>query len=130
MFPEWWRMMNGAAQMWLAVPQVIAMRGARIAAGGLAPGADDRRELARMVTEKTAAAGESAVAVTAQLWRIGWDLSLAPMRWWWATWTHAATRARLASPAVTSARIVDGALAPVRRRVTANAKRLRRRKRR
>jgi len=121
-FPQWWRMMDGAARMWVAVPQVMMMRGARIAASGLAPLADDRRELTRMVTEKTSAAGESAMAVTAQLWRTNWELVFAPLRWW-AVWARAANSAGLA-PAVASANLIHAATAPVRRRVAANAKRL------
>jgi hypothetical protein len=129
MFPEYWRMMNGAAQMWLTVPQVIALRSARMATGGFAPGAADRRELARMVAEKTAATGESMIGMTLQLWRSSWELALAPARWWWRAWMSAASLART-TPAAAAARIVDSGLAPVRRRVRANAKRLTRRKRR
>lgn len=129
MFPEYWRMMNGAARMWLAVPHVIALRTARIAAGGIAPPAADRRELARMMGEKTAAAGASAVGMTLQLWRSGWELALAPARWWWQAWTNAASLAR-ATPAAAAVKIVESGLAPVRRRVRANAKRLTRGKRR
>jgi hypothetical protein len=119
-FPQWWRMLDGAAQMWVAVSQMMAMRGARIADSGVAPLADGRRELTRMVTEKTAAGGESAMSVTAQLWRTNWELAFVPLRWW-AAWARAANGI---APAVTSANLVQGATAPPRRRVAANAKRL------
>ena len=119
MFPQWWRMLDDAAQMWVAVSQMMAMRGARSADSGLAPLADGRRELTRMVTEKTAAGGESAMSVTAQLWRTNWELAFVPLRWWTA-WARAANGI---APAVTSANLVHGATEPIRRRVAANAKR-------
>ena len=97
--------------------------------------ADTRRELARMVHEKTAAAGESATAIALQVWRTNWELALMPMRLWWGMWAGAARWPAFApQPAATrqlvaaASKIVPSALAPVRRRVTANAKRLRRRK--
>jgi hypothetical protein len=117
-------------------PQVIWMRSARVGMDGFAPRADTRRELARMVHEKTAAAGESATAVAFQMWRTNWELALMPMRLWWGMWAGAARWPAFGPvPAAASkqlvaaaSRIVPSGLAPVRRRVTANAKRLRRRK--
>lgn len=123
---SWWHMVDDAAKIWFAAPQVIALRSARILAGGLAPRADDRRELARMVNEKTAAAGESATAMAVQAWRTSWELSLLPLRLWWGMWTGGA-RATPFAAATAASRIAQSGLAPVRRRVTANAKRLRRR---
>jgi hypothetical protein len=141
---QWWRTVYSASRIWVDAPQVIALRSARMLAGGFAPRADDRRELARMVHEKTAAAGESATAVAVQLWKTNWELAMMPLRWWWGMWagaarwkpfvpasgplllmTPAAGQKQLAAAA---SRIVHSSLEPVRRRVTANAKRLRRRK--
>jgi hypothetical protein len=132
---QWWRTTYSAARIWMEAPQVIWMRSARVGMEGLAPRADTRRELARMVHEKTAAAGESATAVALQMWRTNWELALMPMRLWWGMWGGAgrwspfgpmpAASKQLAAAA---SKIVPSALAPVRRRVTANAKRLRRRK--
>jgi hypothetical protein len=141
MLTQWWRMVDGAAQIWLVAPQVIAMRSARMLADGFAPRAGTRREIARMVNEKTAAAGESATGMAFQLWRTNWELALMPARLWWRAWSGA-TRWTPFAPAgdllamatapqrlaTAASRIVPSGLAPVRRRVTANAKRLRRRK--
>ena len=132
---QWWRTVDGAAQIWMGAPQVILMRSARVGMDGFAPRADTRRELARMVHEKTAAAGESATAVAVQLWKTNWELAMMPLRWWWGMWAGAARRSAFGPVpaaskqlAAAASRIVPSGLAPVRRRVTANAKRLRRRK--
>jgi hypothetical protein len=132
---QWWRTVYGASEIWAAAPQVIALRSARVLADGFAPRADTRRELARMVQEKTAAAGESATAIVLQMWRTNWELALTPMRLWWSMWAGAARSSPFGPvPAASrqlvaaASKIVPSGLAPVRRRVTANAKRLRRRK--
>jgi hypothetical protein len=132
---QWWRTVYGAAQIWMAAPQVILMRSARVGMDGFAPRADTRRELARMVHEKTTAAGESATAVALQMWRTNWELALMPMRLWWGMWAGAARWSPLGPVPLASrqlvaaaSKIVPSGLAPVRRRVTANAKRLRRRR--
>ena len=48
---QWWRAASSVAEIWIATPQVIAVRSARMFAAGLAPRADDRREFSRMVSE-------------------------------------------------------------------------------
>ena len=132
---QWWRTVYSASEIWVAAPQVIALRSARVLADGFAPRADTRRELARMVHEKTAVAGESATAMALQMWRTNWELALMPARLWWSMWAGTTRRSPFGPvPAASkqlvaaASRIVPGGLAPVRRRVTANAKRLRRRK--
>ena len=140
---QWWRTVSDAAQIWIAAPQVISLRSARVLADGFASRADTRRELVRMVQEKTAAAGESAAAVALQVWKANWELALMPVRLWWGMLGGAARRAPIipaggllpvapvAAPkqlAAAASRIVQSGLTPVRRRVTANAKRLRGRK--
>ena len=132
---QWWRTVYGASEIWAAAPQVIALRSARVLADGFAPRADTRRELARMVQEKTAATGESATALVLQMWRTNWELALTPMRLWWSMWAGVARSSPFGPvPAASkqlvaaASKIVPSGLAPVRRRVTANAKRLRRRK--
>jgi hypothetical protein len=140
---QWWRTVTDAAQIWSAAPQVISLRSARVFADGFASRADTRRELERMVQEKIAAAGESAAAVALQVWRMNWELALTPLRLWWGMAGAGARRASFMTAggllpvapvtapkqlAVAASRIVQSGLAPVRRRVTANAKRLRRRK--
>ena len=132
---QWWRTVYSASEIWMAAPQVILMRSARVGMDGFAPRADTRRELARMVQEKTAAAGESATAIVLQMWRTNWELALTPMRLWGSMWAGAARSSPFGPvPAASkqlvaaASKIVPSGLAPVRRRVTANAKRLRRRK--
>lgn len=138
---QWLRTAYGAAQIWISAPQVIALRSARVLAEGFAPRADTRRELARMVQEKIAAGRESAAAMTLEAWRMNWELALMPLRLWWGIWLGVARWAPFAPArgplpvaavpkqlAAAASRIVQSGLTPVRRRVTANAKRLRRRK--
>lgn len=135
---QWWRTVSDAAQIWIAAPQVISLRSARVFADGLASRAETRRELVRMVQEKAAAAGESAAAVTLQVWKTNWELALMPLRLW-SGMAAGGMRPNMPAdallpvlPAVpvaaAAARVVQSGLTPVRRRVTANAKRLRRRK--
>ncbi|HSD53347.1 MAG TPA: polyhydroxyalkanoate granule-associated phasin [Burkholderiales bacterium] len=138
---QWWRTASEAAQIWIAAPQVISLRSARLLADGFASRAGTRRELARMVQEKADAAGESAAAVALQVWRTNWELALMPLRLCWGVGAGVARWAPfmsvggplpvapVAAPKQTAAiasRIVRSGLTPVRRRVTANAKRLRR----
>jgi len=121
-FGQWFRTFHGAAQIWATAPQVIALRSARVLADGFVPRADTQRELGRMVHEKFAAASESATAMALQAWKTNWELALMPARLWSGLWAG--------TLAAAPARIAQSGLTPVRRRVTANAKRLRRRKRR
>jgi len=131
-----------------AAPQVIAQRTARMIAAGPAPGARDRREFARMGQEKFAAAGESMSAMAGPMLRMNQELARAAMRQWWNVWTAAAQssgtprkRAAAVQRAIAReiaagatdagvgtalARVVDRGLQPIERRVSANAKRLRR----
>jgi hypothetical protein len=134
---QWWRTVSDAAQIWTAAPQVIALRSVRVLADRFALRADTRRELARMAQEKTAAAGESAAAVALQVWKTNWELALIPLRLWWGMGAGAAWRAPFMPVsggaaqkqlAAAASRIAQSGLRPVHRRVTANAKRLRRRK--
>jgi len=90
-----------AFELSIAAPQVIAHRTARMLRAGPSPGARDRREFQRMGTEKVFAFWESMFAM-------GWAA-------WSAPWS--------------AAKIMEKGLAPLHRRTTANARRLRRRKR-
>ena len=94
----------------MLAPQVIAMRTARMMAAGASPSARDRREFHRMGTEKVFAAWEAMNAMSLY----------AMQQWWTAAWL---TPWSLAS---TTTRMFDKGLAPVHRRASANARRLRR----
>ena len=134
-------------QMWeiaVAAPQVVAHRTVRKARSGPTRPTADRKELTRMTQEKFEAFGESAGAMAAEivkanlaLWpsvvRTGWTL---PSGMWIPTARagsrRSASRSALAAAAVPRivssavSRVLAKGLAPVRRRATANAKRLRR----
>jgi hypothetical protein len=91
-----------AVELSIAVPQVIAHRTARMLAAGASPSARDQLEFQRMSTEKVFALWESMTAMYMQAW-------LTPF---------------------TAAKIMAKGMDPIHRRATANARRLRRRKRR
>jgi len=93
-----------AAELCLVAPQVVALRSLRT---------HDAREMQRMGTEKVQAYWESVNAMT-----------LAASRYWWTAWTSPWSAAAGAS------RILEQGLAPVHRRASANARRLRRVRRR
>jgi len=134
-------------QVWeiaVAAPQVMAHRSARVARSGPTPTTADRKELTRMTQEKFEAFGESANAMAAELvkanlalWssvvRAGRTLpSAMRMPTARAGSRRSASRSALAAAAVPRivssavSRVIAKGLAPVHRRATANAKRLRR----
>jgi hypothetical protein len=124
-----------AWQMWLAVPQVIVIRTARLASAGVFPGAHDRKEFALMGQEKLAAFSESASAMTTQLYRMNQEMALNGIRQWWNIWMRpwlafspVTRKPTVPSPLLPSpaslARVVDKGLAPIQKRATRNAKRL------
>jgi hypothetical protein len=147
--PIWWK---NAAQTWeiaLAAPFVVAARSARLLTGQASPTARDSRERFLMGYEKFETFGESLMAMSAQAWRLNLDLVAQSARYWWAAWpgmipaartttvladAHAAMLRNAAAGttrlAAAAPRIAQKGLKPVHRRVTANAKRLRRVKRR
>lgn len=81
----------------MAVPQVIAHRTARMLAAGANPSARDRLEFQRMGIEKAFAFWESMHAM------------------WWSAWLAPWSAAKM----------MEKGIAPVHRRATANARRLR-----
>jgi hypothetical protein len=91
-----------AFELSIAAPQVIAHRTARMVRAGASPSARDRSEFQRMGTEKVFAFWESMNAM------------------WWAAW----------SAPWSAAKIMEKGLAPLHRRTTANARRLRKRRKR
>jgi len=96
----WW---SNALTMWeisLAAPQVIAHRTSRMARAGSSPSARDRKEFIRMGQEKAEAFGESVFAMGIRLWQAQ------------------------QGAATSLSSLVRLGMAPVHRRVTANARRL------
>jgi hypothetical protein len=133
---SWWFNALKVWEMWMAVPQVIAMRIARFASAGIFPGARDRKEFALMRQEKLAAFSESASAMTTQFYRMNQEIALNGIRQWWSIWTkpwlalgsHAPRKRVIAPPLLPSpaavARVAEKGLAPIHRRATRNARRL------
>lgn len=118
-----------AAELAVAVPQVIAHRLTRLALAGPAPSGRDRREFQRMGTEKAAAFAESWNAMARQTLDANQTLASSFLRAFWSparAQASAKSAARQAGRAVTA--IVRAGLAPVHRRAVANAKRLSRTK--
>lgn len=122
------------AELWIAVPSVIAQRTSRMLAAGANPSPSDRAEMQLMVNEKTQAFYESFVAMAARQQRAQVEWWLAALRAWWTPWTGASARAHgSASQRALQRRlardwhaIFDQGLAPIHRTATANARRLRR----
>src|SRR5215470_16583435 len=110
------RVATQAVELALAVPQVMSHRLARLARAGASPTARDRREFERMGVEKLFAFYESWNAMLLELFRVNLDLALSPFR----IWSFGRGRQR-------GLRILGAGLAPIHRRATANARRLRRR---
>lgn len=115
-----------AAEMALAVPQVVAHRLARMALAGHNPSERDQREFALMSAEKTAAFNESWGAMVAATLRANqqmatsmWTTALFPWSKYSATPNAMAARYQQAALGV-----LDKGLAPVHRRAVANARRL------
>ena len=119
-----------AADLALAVPQVVMHRVTRMAASGPKLSARDRKEFERMVAEKNAAFGESWNAMAVQAVLANQALAAS----FFKAFLDAA-RGRKPSAARSAAQLQRAALgvlgkglAPVHRKAVANAKRLRRTK--
>lgn len=115
-----------AAELALAVPQVIAHRVTRMAIAGPAPVARDRREFQRMSAEKLAAFNESWNAMSLQAFRANQQLAMSFLQALWLPWAAPKASTRSASRQIGSAvwGIAAKGMAPVHRRAVANAKRL------
>ncbi len=95
------------------------MRTARMLAAGANPSAHDRREFERMRTEKVQAVWESLNVMGLEIAKAQQQYALFAMRQWWSPWVSPW------SMAADAMRILDKGLAPVHRRASANARRLR-----
>lgn len=127
---EWWQLLRSAGEIGSTAPQVIQRRTTRMldsAAGrrrGSRARAADQREFTRMLSEKLTA-GQ-------QAHRAAWEASLRMQRRWLQSWfgllaapTPGRLRAAGERTARDATRVARQALAPVRRRVRSNARRLR-----
>jgi uncharacterized protein (DUF2062 family) len=99
------------------------MRTARMLAAGVNPSARDRRELERMGTEKVLAFWESMNAMTLEMAKAQQQFALTAMRQWWSPWVSPW------SVGAAAAKVLEKGLAPVQKRASANARRLRKRRR-
>ena len=120
-----------AVELGVAVPQVIAHRALRMAMAGVSPSARDRREFRRMGAEKIFALGESWNAMAAEAFLANQRIALSVMQSFWFPWLGA-EKPKSASKQMSDAAldILGQGVAPIHRRVVANAKRLGRARRR
>jgi len=121
-----------STELALAIPQVVAHRVARMANAGPTPSARDLKEFNRMLAEKPIAFAQAWQAMATQTVLAGQAMVFSFASSFWS----ASTRGRI-TPAKVAAQLQGAALgvlgkglAPVHRRTTANARRLRRSKRR
>jgi hypothetical protein len=140
----WWQPWMQMWEIAVAAPEVVTHRTARMAQSGPTRSSADRKELTRMIQEKFEAFGESASAMAAEIVRANLALWPSVLRAGGtlpsATWmpTAQAGSRRFASKSALTAvavprivssvtsRVLAKGFAPVHRRATANAKRLRR----
>jgi len=101
-----------AAELALVAPQVVALRSLRM---------HDRQEMQRMSSEKVLAFWESVNAMGLQMAKANQEYALFAMRQWWSPWMSPWQTAAAAS------KVLEQGLRPIHRRVSANARRLRRR---
>ena len=99
-----------------AAPLVVAHRLGRMASAGARTDPRDRREFAGMVTEKQLAWMQSWFAMSVELLRL-------QQRWWLSVWLRGPSGFDVRGAAATW-RVADRGLAPIHRKVLANAKRL------
>ena len=119
-----------AAELALAVPQVIAHRVIRLALAGPKVSARDRKEFQRMITEKIAGFSESWVAMVRQATLANQALAGSIFRSFLSMprGKRPSATASVAQLRRAALRVLDKGVAPVHRKAVANAKRLRRTK--
>jgi hypothetical protein len=123
---EWWKLALSASEIAWYSPQVVQKRTRRLLTAPTLTRSADRKEATRMVAEKLQAGQEAQLAF--------WQQTLAmQQRMWTDPWSAAlagrSPRASLRRAGRRGARdaavLAQQVLAPVRRRVKANARRLR-----
>lgn len=129
------RLSRDAAQMAVAVPQVIAHRVGRMMAAGVVPNGRDQQEFYLMGAEKVAAFGESWTAMSWQAVTAQQQFAMWWMQTWWKValggWMNPPTLQHLSSSAqqrvfTSMLDVASQGMAPVHRRAVANARRLNR----
>lgn len=118
------RLATQGVELAFAVPEVVARRVARIALAGAAPSARDREELLRMTTEKVSAFYEAWNGMILAVWRANLRLLLSSAAWS-RPWGSANRRCSRRIVQRTAIDILASGVAPLHRRVAANARRLR-----
>lgn len=113
-----------AFELALAAPQVIALRSLQMARAGAEPSARDQREFWKMGIEKALAFNESWFAMSLQAARIQQQFAWAAVRAFWFPWAAALPSVGPRAFGRAGADVLGKGLAPVHRRVVANAKRL------
>jgi hypothetical protein len=106
------RLARQATELAIAVPQVMAHRLTRMALAGASPNARDRREFHGMGQEKMVAFWQSWFA-------IGWAVTEASQKSWIAMLSGARV------PMLDAQAVLSKGMAPVHKKATANARRLR-----
>lgn len=122
--PRATRLAGQAAELGLAVPEVVARRLTRLALAGASPSAEDWHEFYRMSAEKVSAFYESWNGVFLATWRANLQL-LSSGPTWSATSASPHRRAARTKVHRMTLDILASGIAPVHRRAVANAKRLR-----
>lgn len=119
-----------AAQLAVAVPQVVAHRVARMAIAGPTLSARDRKEFNLMIVEKKAAFAQACQAMATQTMLANQALAASFLRSMWSPsfWGKASARRSAAQVQSATLGILGKGLAPVHRKAVANARRLARTK--
>jgi hypothetical protein len=114
-----------AAELAVAVPQVVAHRMTRMAIAGPSPSERDRREFTRMVVEKNAAFLASWQAMAAQAIVANQAFAATMLRsMWTAPWRMPAPAATITQMQHAALGVLGKGMAPVHRKAVANARRL------
>lgn len=126
MIQDWWKLVRDASEIALSAPWVVQQRSDRWIAGRGLHSAKNRREAQRMVSEKWDAGVEGQAA----LWQAAWQMQQSMLNDFWAVAlgqrsAHGASHRLAKRSAQLTLRGTQRSLAPVRRRVRANAGRLR-----
>lgn len=119
-----------AAELAVAVPQVVAHRVARMALSGPTPSERDRKEFSLMVAEKKTAFTEAWQAMAMQTVRANQALAASFFRSVWspASWGKPLAGGSAVQVHKAALGILDKGMTPVHRKAVANAKRLARTK--